>query len=228
MTKPSLLLSALLLGAVLGCSAAERPLATRHPHDALAHGSPFQEPGLRSALNQLQPAEALAAEFVLQQHVTIQWSSPSGPGEAEFDAALERKGDSLLLLGLGPMQRVGFELELRRKKIRFKNHTGREVPFRPEDILADVQRVFYPWIDPKKNCRNCQRTGLWGSLEIEEQLGPEHLKQRLFQVRGRPELGNVMIQYSGQALLGALPNKAEVQNDWFGYQLTIESARMAP
>ena len=101
----------------------------------------------------LLPAEALAETFVLRQTVTVRWSDETGQvDEASFDAAIQRQGESLLVLGLGPMGRVGFTLSLEKGKVFFENRTGRDLPFAPERMLADVQRVYYPWLDDAPEC----------------------------------------------------------------------------
>ncbi len=90
----------------------------------------------------LLPFDDLHENLLMRQHVTVKWAD----GEEGFDAVLQKRRDSLLLLGLGPMNTVGFKLTLDDHGVRFDNSSGREMPFQPERILADVQRVFYPWI----------------------------------------------------------------------------------
>jgi hypothetical protein len=177
-------------------------------------------------LNRLLPANALPGQFVIQQSVTVRWMAAEGPEEATFDAALQRRGDSLLLLGFGPMKQVGFELLLEDGRVRFENRTGRKVPFRPEDILADVQRVFYPWIESGGDCTECERRGRRLALDVEERIGKALLEERRFRFHERPELGVVLIRYSGDRLFGVVPTECDVSNEWFGYRLEIRSHRM--
>lgn len=225
----------LLLGFANGCAISFfDSLDSRQPRreliDALGDGDVLSRPPLDDAtarvLNRLLPADTLVGQFVIQQRVTVRWSTPEGPEEARFEAALQRRGDALLLLGFGPMKQVGFELWLKDGSVRFENRTGREVPFRPEDILADVQRVFYPWLDPATDCTECERHGPRLSLDVEERIGKERLEEREFSLRGRPELGVVRLRYSGEPLFGIVPRLCLVTNEWFGYSLKIESDRV--
>lgn len=176
-------------------------------------------------LNRLLPADALPGEFLIQQTVTIRWLAPDGPGEATFEAALQRTEDKLLLVGFGPMQRVGFELWLEDGGVRFENRTGREMPFRPEDIIADVQRVFYPWLASETTCQTCERKGARLDLEFEERFRDDLLAERVFWLRNRRELGATRLAYSGERLFGVIPKQCEVTNEWFGYTLSIDSQR---
>ena len=125
----------LLLSGCLGPSPSEREMASG---SSQASSRASDDAGVS-----LLPVDDLRANLMMRQHVTVKWADR----EESFDAVLQKRGGVLLLLGLGPMNTVGFKLTLDRKGVSFDNLSGRELPFRPERILADVQRVFYPWID---------------------------------------------------------------------------------
>lgn len=180
---------------------------------------------LSRRLNQLLPADAFPGEFVLQHRVQIRWRSPQGDGEESFDAAFQKQNDTLLLVGLGPMHRIGFELRLEGGVVQFVNHTGREMPFRPEDILADVQRVYYPWLQPTTSCFDCQRSGDRLGFQIQERIGASLLEERVFRVPEHPEIGSVTIEYSGEPFFEEIPTRIHIRNEWFGYDLLIENLR---
>ena len=57
------------------------------------------------------------------------------------EAALEKRAGTLMLVGLGPMSRPGFVIRATDAGLDVTNHTGRDLPFDPAYILADVQRV---------------------------------------------------------------------------------------
>lgn len=165
--------------------------------------------GAELTLPFLLPAEALAETFVLRQTVTVRWVGEDGEAqEASFDAAVQRQGSSLLLLGLGPMGGVGFTLSLEQGKVSFENRTGQDLPFAPERMLADVQRVYYPWLDdgalwrersesvrgdqslwrvgpspPGEGsalCGDCVRRGLRGGFDIKEHRRQGQVFRRRF------------------------------------------------
>lgn len=167
----------------------------------------------------LLPAGALSGELVLRQRVTVRW----GEHEEGFDAVLQKRGEELLLVGLGPMSTVAFSLRLEGDRdVVFENHSGRELPFRPEYILADVQRIFYPWLREASACRLCERRGIRVGLEIHERIGVEHLEQRRFTIPGRPERGELDIRYEDWAGDPAIPRRATLRSGWLGYELVVE------
>jgi len=57
---------------------------------------------------ELLPVSALRDDLVLRQRVTIRWLD----GEESFEAVLQKRESELLLLGLGPMNVVGFSLRV--------------------------------------------------------------------------------------------------------------------
>src|SRR5690606_1095695 len=92
----------------------------------------------------LLPADALTLDVVLRQHVSARWAT----GETEFDAVVQKHEGTLKLVALSPTGQPGFVLTLGPDgEVRVENRTGQELPFRPERILADVQKVYYPWIE---------------------------------------------------------------------------------
>jgi hypothetical protein len=194
-------------GAMLGCGMLQTE----------AHRPPRTDAVLDAPI--LLPVGALAEDVVMQQRVTVRWKDR----EESFGAVLQKRGQELLLLGLGPMNTVGFRLSLVEGHVSFENRTGRDVPFVPERILADVQRVFYPWIEGESRCTRCDRRGVRGDLEIVEHIGDEHLEQRRFFVRDRPERGEIVVRYDDWPRDAIAPHRAVLSNGWFGYELLIET-----
>ena len=176
----------------------------------------------------LLPANRLSGEFVLHQIVTVQWSVAGKAFEESFNAALQRQGETLLILRFGPLGPIGFELRLEGGKVHFDNRTGRVLPFEPENILADVQRVFYPWIEESVQCTNCQREGNHREISILETYGARGLIERRFSFADDLDRGEVVVRYGANRLAGAIPARADLQNDWVGYSLVIETHRFDP
>ncbi len=182
------------------------------------------------------PAAALADDLLLQQRITIRWED----GEESFDSVLQKRGSTLVLMGLGPMNRVGFVLSLDDGGVQFENRSGREMQFRPERILADVQRVFYPWLAQDSACFACERREIRGGLEIRERIGAEFLEERRFALVAQPDRGEIVIRYSGWRDWHHSSDRAESEvdakgeatlvaqrvvmtNAWFDYELTVET-----
>ncbi len=165
----------------------------------------------------LLPVAALRGDLVLQQRVTIRW----GDNEQSFDAVLQKRGDELLLLGLGPMNRVGFVLTLDDGGVHFENRSGRDLAFEPERILADVQRVFYPWITSEPPCVDCERYVTRPGLAISERIGSAYLEERRFEDLGESKRGTIIVRYDDWMDRGSIPGRAVLTNDWYGYELRI-------
>jgi hypothetical protein len=184
----------------------------------------------------LLPAAAMADDVLLRQRVTIRWEDR----EERFDSVLQKRGSTLTLLGLGPMNRVGFVLTLADQHVTFENRSGREMPFQPARILADVQRVFYPWLAEDSACLACRRQGIRMGLDVEEQIGARFLEERRFGLVDHPDGGEVVIRYDAWEELSAVddpkgstpqpnpdailvPKRVVVTNGWFGYELIVET-----
>jgi hypothetical protein len=166
----------------------------------------------------LLPVDALEGELSLRQHVTARY----GEREDGFDAALEKRDGELRLVGLGPMATVAFALTLTERGLDFDNRSGREVPFRPDYIVADIQRVFYPWLPPSE-CASCTREGEAAGLHVTERLEAGRLVERRFRLEDAPERGEVVISYQGWAGRDDAPARVVLTNGWYGYELVIDT-----
>lgn len=196
-------LAALLAVAASACGAAARP-----PAEAREELPPV-----------LLPVGALPGDFMLRQHVTARYEERSDG----FDAVLQKRGDELTLVGLGPMSTVGFVLKLSERGVELDNRSGRELPFRPEHILADVQRVFYPWLPPAERCDACVREGEAEGLALTERYEAGRLRERRFRWAAAPERGEVVVRYEGWGTSELAPARVSLDNGWYGYALVIET-----
>ena len=176
----------------------------------------------------LLPVSALREDVLLRQRVTISWRDR----EENLEAVMQKRGAELLVVGLGPMNAVGFTIKLDDHGVSFENRVGRELPFEAERILADIQRVFYPWIASDTECRDCVRQGRRGRITITERVGSEFLEERLFEFDegidqsdgpGRSTRGVVSISYQDWIGGTSIPGRAILQNEALGYRLTIET-----
>lgn len=186
---------------------------------------------IEAAAVAMRPVDAWSGSRMLRQRVEVEWP---GGGEG-FDAVLQRRPGELALIGLGPMNLVGFRLALVESagegaaRIEFENRSGRALPFSPAHILADVQRVFYPWLaEPwpatEQACADdCERSGRQGAVAVWERSVEGQLAERRFAIAGRLDAGEVRIRYADWAGAPAMPRRVELENGWFGYRLTIET-----
>lgn len=160
---------------------------------------------------------AIAERFLWRQRVTASWSD----GSESFDAVLQMDGEELMLMGLGPMGRPGFIAKLGASGLSFENRSGRSLPFAPEHIMADVQKVFYPWLPPVPEGFTGTRAGEHESLMISETYADGWLLARSFQRSDAADRGELRVRYEGWQLGLPAPQRATLDNAWFGYELTI-------
>jgi hypothetical protein len=177
-------------------------------------GPPAIDPG------PIRPPSALGFDFQWRQRVTASWPT----GSRSFDAVLQRRNGELLLLGLSPIGQPGFILRLRETgAIEVENRTGHELPFRPEYILADVERVFFPWLPAVPAAFSGERKGRYEQLEIAETYDQGRLLSRRFVRVDAPQSGAIRITYQPLAAGADASPRVSVDNAWFRYRLVIET-----
>lgn len=156
------------------------------------------------------PYDRIEDRFQWRQTVRATWMD----GQTHtFDAVVERTEDALLLLALTPVSTPAYSVRLDADGVAFETHTDRELPFDAAHMLADVQRVFYPWFDepPSAPLRD---TAIDGVL-VEETASDGRLSTRTFDRGGE----RIAVRYTEWA--DDFPVRVEVDNGWYGYTLEI-------
>jgi hypothetical protein len=172
----------------------------------------------------LRPPTELPGAFQWRQEVSAQWPT----GTQSFEAVLLRQGQELKLVGLSAMGQPGFVLTLHPDaSVSFENHTRRELPFPPEFILGDVQRVFYPWLagDPPGTG---ERTGHVAGLKVTELWRGGRLEERHFERETSATRERVVVRYEGWRKGLRAPARAVLHNEHLDYTLTIETLEQTP
>lgn len=164
----------------------------------------------------LEPA-AIGEPFLWRQRVTASW----GERRESFDAVLQMHDDELTLVGLGPMGRPGFVVSLGAAGVSFENRSNRRVPFDPEHIIADVQKVFYPWMPKPAERFSGTRASGHGVLTVSETHVEGRLRSRAFTRSDAAERGELRVTYEEWEPGLRAPSRAVLDNPWFGYELTI-------
>ncbi|MCA8974192.1 MAG: DUF3261 domain-containing protein [Planctomycetes bacterium] len=163
----------------------------------------------------LRTVEALGHDLVWQQRVTASWGDGAQRG---FDAAIQKRGDALTVMGLSPMGSLGFAIVLRDGDIELSNQSGEELPFPPRFILLDVQRAFYPWLPA-----GAGDEGTVDGEAIHELRRDGHLVQRRFRrLDGAPK-GEIVVDYEWGHDDWVGPTRVVIDNGWFGYRLTVDT-----
>lgn len=161
----------------------------------------------------LLAADAWPAQVMLRQRVTAIWPQ----GTRGFDAALQRRGDELLLIGLAPFGPPGFVIRHGPAGVDVTNNTGEALPFDPKFMLADVQKAFYPWPEPP----GAEALG----FRISTREADGRLAERVFTpIDGGPP---IEVEYGEEAIDG-YPRAVELRNARFGYRLRIETIEVQP
>ena len=195
-------LFALLLA---GCGAAATP--TQRPPPAY--------PGALVAPSQLRSPPALGEAFALDERVRAE----TPRGNQEFRAVLQKRGDTLVLVGLGPHGGRGFVLTERGDEVDFESHLPEELPFPPRFILHDIQRAWFLGLEgPLPDGEH--RAEIDGEEVVERWRGGR-LRERTFRrLDGRPA-GVIRVEYEGGLGGDEPPSVVRYDNGWFGYRLVL-------
>ena len=172
----------------------------------------------------LLPPSAIAFDFQWRQRVSAHWPT----GKQSFDAVLQKRQGELILVGLSPLGQPGFVLRLREQgALEVENRTGRELPFEPGYVLADVQRVFFPWLialPASAASFEGERQGQRGDSAVFERYQAGKLVARRFERQTPAGLERVSIEYlSPPSAAQDAPARVELDNPLLGYSLTIET-----
>lgn len=179
----------------------------------------------REAPGVLRPATALPFDVLWHQRVTAHWGDEQHRG---FDAAVQKLGDTLTVLGFAPTGAVGFTILEQGTEVELRNQSGQPMPFPPRYVLLDVQRTFYPWLPEATACDPADpttREGIVDGERIRETFRDGRLVERTFARLDGDPAGVVRVRYDWTADdAGRLaPHHIELDSEWFGYRLTIDT-----
>ena len=149
-----------------------------------------------------------------------------------FEAALQKRGDTLTVIGLTPFGTKAFVLEQSPGGVAFTSHLppDRSLPLKPRYLLQDIHHAFFaalPGPPPAaesavfvKGARARKRGKIGGEL-LDEVWDPRGraVEARFF--RGR--VGDVGVTYEPGMEGGLPPARARVENERYGYTLEIET-----
>lgn len=176
----------------------------------------------------LVPPSSIEGDFALEQEVTITHAE----GENGFRAVLQKRGDELVLVGLGPHGGRAFALTQRGTETSFERFVPIELPFPPEYMLYDVQRTwFVPAVPPDAGTsdRSYERDG----ERVDETWSDGRLASRTYtRLDGEPA-GTISVRYPGglapdAPMRAAPPDEVTLDNGWFGYAIRVRTLSWTP
>lgn len=179
--------------------------------------------GPRPYPGELVPPGELPGAVLWRQRVSARFQTR----QAAFEAVVQKKGQALLVIGLGPMGASRtFTIALRGREVtaEYRSQEARALP--PEHLLHDVERAFFrglqgPLPDGEHQARD-------RGEELAERWSGGRLLWRRF---GRPEddlPGELLIRYEGGWVPGDAPPRVRLENGWLGYALEIETVEARP
>ncbi len=190
--------------------------------------SPIEEPRPLTAAEagELRAPSSLPIDVLWRQRVSATWEDPrrgGERGERSFDAAVQKRGDALTLIGLSPLGTTGFVITLNdgASDVEFTNRSGEELPFPPRFVLLDVQRVFFPWLAGDAPLADGVHEGDVAGAHVVEEWRGGRLIERRFTSAGRE--GEVIVRHGVERDGWLAPAQATLENGWFGYRLAIET-----
>jgi hypothetical protein len=190
------------------------------------------QPVRRAVISTTAPAEypgvlhdpaTLPGDFMVRQGITINAEHDGKPVEQEFDAVLQKQGDTLLIVGFGPMNVKAFTLTQKGGTIEFAQFMGPELPFSPRNIVVDVHRVFFKRLPPPTEAgySGVNRGELDGEV-VEETWREGELREIVFTRPGSTLEGAIRVELAaGCAPTRCEPESATLRNEWFRYTLAI-------
>ena len=160
--------SIIALGVALGAALAGCGGPARHV--VMSASAPSDYPCV------LHDPATLPHDFLVRQSLTIHARRDGRPVDGQFDAILQKQGDTLLIVGFDPMNVKAFTLEQRGDRIEFTQFLGPELPFSPRNIVVDVHRVYFHHLAPptEPGYSGTARGELDGET-VEEKIGRAHV-----------------------------------------------------
>ncbi len=169
----------------------------------------------------LTPTSELGPDFAMQQDVTIHHPE----GEHSFGAVLQKQGDTLTLMVLGPHGGRAFMLVQQGQEVSFESFIPVEFPFPPQYILHDIHRMWFARLPTEAGEDGGER----GGERIHQEMENGRVMTRSFErLDGAPE-GTLTARYEGG--LGGTPaterppEVATFDNGWFGYQVVVRTVQ---
>ncbi len=191
-------------------------------------GPPTPAPAVERYPTRLVDPATLVGDFALEQQITI---THAGVVHS-FRAVLEKRGERLVLLALGPHGGRGFAWTQVGGDVEFQRFIPVELPFAPRYVLEDVHRVWFLPRHPPADGEGVVERDQAGEHEVERYQGGRLMSRSYTRLDGHPT-GRIEVDYGegiapGAPLTAAPPADVVLVNRWLGYRLRVHTLRWMP
>ncbi len=186
----------------------------------LACGAPRPETPPPAPPGVLHAPASYAVDFAIDQRVTARF----GEEAQSFRAVVEKNGDSLVMVALGPTGGRAFVLAQHGDEVSFESHLPRELPFPPEYMLFDVHRTWLVGLAGAP-LADGEHRGVIDDEEVVETWASGRLAVRTFRRLDDHPPGVVTITYEGgldPRVDQPAPARVVIESGWFGYRLELD------
>jgi hypothetical protein len=146
-----------------------------------------------------------------------------GERTMSFSAVLQVDGGVLSLLALTPYGTRAFLIEQIGQSIRFTPYIDRELPFPPRFIVLDVHRALFSGLATPSPRADGEHSYERDAERITERWQGGTLRERRFERLDHKPKGTIRVGYGAGVAPNAIPRHIELDNGWFGYQLSIRA-----
>jgi hypothetical protein len=167
-----------------------------------------------------------AGDFAVDQRVTAEFQ-----GDAQsFRAVIEKQGDAITMVALGPTGGRAFVLAQHGHDVTFESHLPRELPFPPEYMLLDVHRTWLVAL-PGAPLADGSHVGEIDGEEVTELWADGRIQTRTFRRLDGTPPGLLTITFEGgldPRVDQPAPSRVVLDNGWFGYRLVLDALTRTP
>jgi hypothetical protein len=162
-------------------------------------------------------------DFMVRQSLVIRAQRDGKPVTGQLDAVVQKQGDTLLIVGFGPMNMKAFTLTHRGNRIELVQFMGPELPFSPRNVVVEVHRVFFKRLPaPTQAGYSGVVRGELDGETVEETWRDGQLRSRRFTRPDGALRGAIRVELGpGCDRVHCEPESATLYNEGFGYTLTI-------
>jgi len=172
---------------------------------------------------------SVPGDWVLEQEVAVTHQE----GQNRFQGVVQKRGDELLLLVLGPASRPALTIRQRGDAVEVTRHVPVTLPFPARFMIHDVHRAWMrPAGTPPPGGRGTARREAHGE-EIVETWSAGRVEARSYRRLDAAPAGRIEVRYGEPGLApgplaAPVPDPVVIDNGWFGYELRITTNRYTP